>query len=250
MNTKFAVFIVIVVIVLGGIVFYTKRVAPTAKPVVTVSTFEECAASGNPILESYPRQCKTPDGTLFTEKITTPPVSDLIHVTTPQANVVVKSPLKVSGEARGTWFFEASFPVRLLDANGKELAKGVAKAKGDWTTESFVPFEVALTFKKPTTTTGTLVLQKDNPSGLPEHDNSLTVPILFASSTVSSGSGGPAGCLISGCSAQVCSDKEVVTTCEYKAAYACYKNARCERQSNGQCGWTETAALKQCLAGR
>lgn len=55
-------------------------------------------------------------------------------------------------------------------------------------------------------------------------------------------------CYIGGCSAQVCSDTEgVPSNCEYKPEYACYKTATCERQSTGQCGWTETAELNICL---
>ena len=55
-------------------------------------------------------------------------------------------------------------------------------------------------------------------------------------------------CYISGCSGQVCSDqKNIITTCEYKEEYACYKAATCERQADGQCGWTETIELKACL---
>ncbi|UCD03475.1 MAG: hypothetical protein JSV63_04185 [Candidatus Aenigmatarchaeota archaeon] len=37
-----------------------------------VTSFEECAAAGNPVMESYPRQCRTPDGTLFVEEIDEP----------------------------------------------------------------------------------------------------------------------------------------------------------------------------------
>src|ERR1035437_6951636 len=93
--------------------------------------------------------------------------SDIIKVSSPLPNSTIKSPLTVTGVARGNWYFEASFPVRLYDANGKELVATPAQAKGDWMTTEFVPFEVTLNFTKPTTATGTLVLQKDNPSGLP-----------------------------------------------------------------------------------
>lgn len=31
-----------------------------------VSSFDECAAAGNPIQESYPEVCVTPDGTRYT----------------------------------------------------------------------------------------------------------------------------------------------------------------------------------------
>lgn len=61
----------------------------------------------------------------------------------------------------------------------------------------------------------------------------------------------PNACYIGGCSSQICSDKEnAVSTCEYKSEYACYKNAECKRQSNGQCRWTQTAELKTCLGGK
>lgn len=55
------------------------------------------------------------------------------------------------------------------------------------------------------------------------------------------------GCRPTGCSGQVCSDEDVITTCEYRAEYACYKNAKCERQADGKCGWSETDELKKCL---
>lgn len=35
----------------------------------TITSFAECEAAGYPIDESYPRQCRTPDGKLFVEEI-------------------------------------------------------------------------------------------------------------------------------------------------------------------------------------
>ena len=102
-----------------------------------------------------------------------------ISVTTPAPNALVTSPLTVTGEARGTWYFEASFPVELFDANGLMLAQVPAQAQGEWMTTDFVPFSVTLTFSVPTTKTGTLVLKKDNPSGLPEFDDELRIPVVF-----------------------------------------------------------------------
>lgn len=58
-------------------------------------------------------------------------------------------------------------------------------------------------------------------------------------------------CKVGGCSGQVCGEASdmdgMVTTCEFKEEYACYKTAQCERQVTGKCGWTETAELNQCL---
>lgn len=55
------------------------------------------------------------------------------------------------------------------------------------------------------------------------------------------------GCIKTGCSGQICSDKDILTTCEFKPEYACYKNTECKRQSNGQCGFTPTKELQECL---
>lgn len=102
----------------------------------SVTNFDECAAAGYPIMESYPEQCRTPDGKTFTRQI----------------------PLQ------------------------------------------------------------------ENPAPT---------------------------CFIGGCSNQICSDQPgVVSTCEYKEEYACYTTARCERQTDGQCGWTQTTELTSCLQGK
>jgi len=103
----------------------------------------------------------------------------MIQVFSPTVDAVVGSPLTVTGKARGNWYFEASFPIRLFDANGKELAVAIAQAQGEWMTTDFVPFQTTLTFTNPTTSTGTLVLEKDNPSGLPQHAGELRVPVKF-----------------------------------------------------------------------
>ncbi len=105
--------------------------------------------------------------------------SDTIHVTTPTAKTRISSPITVMGEARGNWFFEASFPIELQDANGKRIANTVAQAEADWMTTDFVPFRATLTFSAPATPTGVLILHRDNPSGLPEHDASLRIPVTF-----------------------------------------------------------------------
>lgn len=92
----------------------------------------------------------------------------------------IVSPFEIEGEARGNWFFEASFPVILVNWDGLIIAQGIAQAEGDWMTEEFVPFKARLEFDKPEyKNNGALILKKDNPSGLPEYDDALEVPIFF-----------------------------------------------------------------------
>jgi hypothetical protein len=64
------------------------------------------------------------------------------------------------------------------------------------------------------------------------------------------GCGCETACEPAGCSGQVCAPagSEIVTTCEWRAEYACYRDAACEMQADGSCGWTDTSELAACLA--
>jgi hypothetical protein len=55
------------------------------------------------------------------------------------------------------------------------------------------------------------------------------------------------GCIIGGCNGEICSDTNMASPCIYKPEFECYKNAQCEKQDNGNCGWTPTAELTACL---
>ncbi len=57
-------------------------------------------------------------------------------------------------------------------------------------------------------------------------------------------------CIKTGCGGQVCSDEEVITTCEWRPEHECYRRARCERQADGQCGFTPSRELTACLRRR
>jgi hypothetical protein len=46
-------------------------------------------------------------------------------------------------------------------------------------TENYVPFAATVTFTEPATENGFIFLKKDNPSGLPENDASIAIPITF-----------------------------------------------------------------------
>ncbi len=124
----------------GAILLF--RLAPKISrvtPQAVITNFDECAAAGNPVMESNPEQCRTPDGRVFSR--------DVLYAAEPM----------------------------------------------------------------------------------------------------------PTDCVIGGCSAQLCGERKdmegLVSTCEYRAEYACYnRHSACERQSDGQCGWTQTSELKQCLA--
>lgn len=106
--------------------------------------------------------------------------NDKVIVEYPRINEKITSPLIVKGQARGSWFFEASFPITLQDSDGNILVRGYAMTSDNWMTTDFVSYEsIPLNFPAPNTDAGTLILHKDNPSGLPEHDEELRIPVKF-----------------------------------------------------------------------
>lgn len=147
---------------------------------VIIESFGDCVSAGYPVMESYPRQCRA-DGEVYVENIGNELEKiDLIRISHPRPNQAIESPLIVEGEAVGNWFFEGDFPVVLTDWDGLIIAEGYAAAQGEWMTDEFVSFRGELEFTKPDVYDyGTLILQKDNPSGLPEHDDALEIPVLF-----------------------------------------------------------------------
>lgn len=105
-------------------------------------------------------------------------LADQIQVTSPQPNDLVNSPLEIQGQAVGYWFFEASFPVVLIDDSRNVIAQGYIETTEDWMTEDFVNFSGELEFET-TANEGYLILKNDNPSGLPEKSKQIEIPVMF-----------------------------------------------------------------------
>lgn len=175
-NLTIAFIILVLVIVLGWLGIFHEK-----KP--NIMSFEDCAKY-YPVMESYPRQCRTPDGLLFAEEIM-PEIEyinsseDLIKVELPFPGAVTGKTFKVTGQARGYWYFEASFPLEVLDKDGNTLVQSYATAQGEWMTEEFVPFEGNITVPESYIGPATLILHRDNASGLPEKDASIRFPITI-----------------------------------------------------------------------
>lgn len=170
------------IIVIGGLyllLFNSPKIQTINYP---VSNFEDCVASGNLVMESYPRQCRDGDTTYREDIGNELEKIDLIILDSPRPNEKVSSPLEIRGQARGLWFFEADFPVFLEDANANVIAEGIATAQSDWMTNDFVPFAATLTFNTNVNSHGLkvkLILKKDNPSDLVELDDVLELPVII-----------------------------------------------------------------------
>lgn len=108
--------------------------------------------------------------------------SEMIKVENPQPGTKVTSPLTIEGMAKGYWYYEGIFTIKLYsDEKDSLLAKTSAEADGRWMTEEFVPFTTTMTFKAAENQGGRLVFERANPSGLPQNDQSYSVPVIFSS---------------------------------------------------------------------
>lgn len=161
-----------------------------------ITSFESCAAAGNQVTESYPRQCRdTASGTTFTEATLTTSESEpeqlatrtytsakgvQIEIDQWADNKRVTSPLTITGRVPGNWSFEANFPVELTSTNGQVIAKTPATLQGDWMTDELVLFTITLEFDASKSgSDGLLRLQKSNPSDLTENNDLVELPVRF-----------------------------------------------------------------------
>jgi len=69
MNTskKIQLTLVIIAMIVVGVLIWNRK--KQSQVLANINSFEECAAAGFPIMESYPEQCKTPDNRTFTRQI-------------------------------------------------------------------------------------------------------------------------------------------------------------------------------------
>jgi len=188
MHTRTILLVLVGILGIAGIVaasgIFTKSEAPVANAPEVLS-FEDCAAAGYPLMESYPRQCATPDGRTFAEELPAPDPTylnasaDNIVVTNPTPGSVTGKTFTVMGEARGGWYFEASFPIEVQDMSGTVIARGIGQAQGEWMTPDFVPFTAEITVPESFIGEAVLVLRNDNPSGDAVNARSVSFPFTI-----------------------------------------------------------------------
>lgn len=110
---------------------------------------------------------------------TTGALRDRVVVDAPKSGQTVFQSFTVTGKAPGPWYFEASFPIKVVDPQGNTIAQGPATALSDWMTTEDVAFKADLKLTNNYSGPATLVLMKDNPSGMPENDDSISIPITI-----------------------------------------------------------------------
>lgn len=158
--------------------FPTQIVDVIDEPLV-ITSFEECVAAGNGVMESYPEQCAA-NGQTFVRDIGNQLIlQDEIRITNPEPGQKIQDVVTIEGVARGFWFFEASMPVSLVTSEGRVLARHFVEAQDEWMTEDFVKLQGELFYPVDVETKLDLLFEKANPSGLPENAAVLRIPITL-----------------------------------------------------------------------
>ncbi|MFA5188843.1 MAG: GerMN domain-containing protein [Patescibacteria group bacterium] len=173
MTQKILIIIIVLIIVLGGIILGVRFFSGEDN---WICQNGEWTKHGQPSAPMPTTPCPGANINQPVENSNTVPAVKEIIVDNPKANEEIASPYILTGQAAG-WYFEASFPVKLLDESGKEIATAIAQAQSDWMTTDFVPFKANLEFLVDKDQAGTLVFMNDNPSGLPELQKEFRLPV-------------------------------------------------------------------------
>lgn len=164
--SKFSNIVIVLLLIIIALLAWLAFVKPVQAPVVPMAT-------------STPAVTQTPDETPATTTEVPKPLHEKINVSSPKANASVAKKFTIIGKAPGNWFFEASAPYMVTTPEGDKIAQGTLRAIGDWMTTNLVDFKADVSINPAYSGPATLVLLKDNPSGMPENDDSLEIPITI-----------------------------------------------------------------------
>lgn len=155
-DTKLTVTLIVFAILIAGGYFAYKYFIPQINSVLPTS-------SGNP-----------------NSNQTGAPITGNPTIIDPKVGSKATSPLKIRGTVPPGWMFEGVFPISLVDSNHKLIVSGQAteEVPGSWQGNTIIYFDATLTFST-TAKTGFIVLESDNPSGLPDNTKTFEVPVNY-----------------------------------------------------------------------
>lgn len=165
MDSRRVVFVLIVLmLIIAGMVFYAalpRLIPPNSVPV------DDTAVQAPPPTPTTTTPAPAADA----------PLSRSVTIETPASGAKVGHTFTITGKAPGPWYFEATFPIIVTDAAGNKIATSHGQAQGDWMTTGLVPFAAQVdvgAYKGP----AMVNLLRDNPSGLPENDDSVALDVV------------------------------------------------------------------------
>lgn len=162
MDSRRVVFILILLmLIIAGMIFYAAL--PRLIPATPVET-----ETPEPVVVPTP---------VAPEPVADAPLSERVVISAPSPGATVAKVFTITGKAPGPWYFEASFPIIITDAAGNKIATSHGEAQGDWMTTELVPFTAKVDVGA-YTGPATINLLRDNPSGLPENDDSVSLNVV------------------------------------------------------------------------
>ncbi len=99
-------------------------------------------------------------------------------ILSPQPNTLVNSPFVVKGSVSVNWFSDNMLDIILLDDKNKLITKAQASTEDDLATNDLIEFKALLEFTT-SATSGYLLINKNNSSGLVEKNEKIIIPIQF-----------------------------------------------------------------------
>lgn len=154
--------------------------------IVSPETFEDCEVLvGSKIMEIYPPICVTKRGQRFTKDVTLDEASnkaiDKPVISMPLVDKKLSYPITVKGIAPPGWLFEGSTTLKLLDKSGELIVQTTVMedSPGAWMSGENVKFSGVVDIEKPDSPYGYLIIEKANPSGLPENYDLFDMPVIY-----------------------------------------------------------------------
>ena len=183
--------VLIIVVALGGTVYFLNRTPVTEIPVVE----DNIAFEGDNITITDDSISITPDFSTDSADVlknkpiapTTKPIAnvsvlgnknDLVSFSIPVGSIVT-GVVQANGSVRGGYFFEGNIIVRILDSSKSVLRTTYGTATSAWMTIDPVTFNTTIDFTGLVAGPGYIELHNDNASGLPENDKSILIPVVI-----------------------------------------------------------------------
>lgn len=156
------ILLAVIIFVLAWLLFTTPAEAPVRSPIAT--------STNEAVLPAPTASASSSQGA---------PLDTQVVVATPAGNATVSHTLDVSGSAPNQWFYEAVFPIQVRDSDDDLIGSAQGQAQSDWTQPGQIKFTAQIAVDSSYEGPATLILLKDNPSGLPQNADEVTVPIVI-----------------------------------------------------------------------
>ncbi|HLN18608.1 MAG TPA: GerMN domain-containing protein [Patescibacteria group bacterium] len=187
MNAKATAFAAVAIIIIATAVIFGIRLF-SGNEDGWICENGQWAKHGNPNSPMPTTTCEGQEAKSNSEKesnnITSPkdnPDDKKIFIRYPREGNVVAGPVEVVGKAKGVWFFEGSFPAKIIDSKGKTIGEAPATAHGEWMTTDSVPFRAIIDVPENYIGPATVVLSGDDPSGQKTPEK-IEIPITLEKS--------------------------------------------------------------------